>query len=105
METRICVDGRKRRFLNTMTSWLHIGSRLALRHSYDSEEADLFKYGGKVSVFENTRLSVDGRIRFENAIRVDAILFLNTEKKNPFSKILGYILTGPKYTPITNKYV
>ena len=39
------MDGRKRRFSNTMRSCL--GSRLALRHNYDSKVADLFKYGGK----------------------------------------------------------
>ena len=86
METRISVDGRKRRFLNTMTSWLHIGSRLALRHSYDSEGADLFKYGGKVSVSENTRLSVDGRIRFENATCGRNSFFKYGEKNIRFRK-------------------
>ena len=62
---RLRVDGRKRRFSNTMTSCL--GSRLALWHNYDSEVADLFNMEEKVSVFENTRLRVDGQIRFENA--------------------------------------
>ena len=38
---------------------------------YDSKtlrvDADFFKYGEKISVFKNTRLRVDGQIRFKNA--------------------------------------
>ena len=30
-------------------------------------DADFFKYGEKISVFKNTRLCVDGQIRFKNA--------------------------------------
>ena len=56
----------------------------------------------KVSVCENTRLRVDGQIRFESAT-CGRILFLNTEKKSPFSKIPGYVLTGPiRYTQQNN---
>ena len=99
---RIRVDGRKRRFSNTMTSCL--GSRLAFPHiRFENVTCGrrFFKYGEKnlrfrkypatcgwsntiqkryvwtqifflnteekVSVFENTRLRVDGQIRFKNA--------------------------------------
>ena len=99
---RIRVDGRKRRFSNTMTSCL--GSRLAFPHirfenvtcgrrflKYGEKNLRFRKYPAtcgwsntiqkryvwtqifflnteeKVSVFENTRLRVDGQIRFKNA--------------------------------------
>ena len=51
----------------------------------------------KVSVFENTRLRVDDQIRFESAT-CGRIFFLDTEKKSPFSKIPGYVWTGPTCT-------
>ena len=78
---RIRVDGRKRRFSNTMTSCL--GSRFALR-TYDLKtlrvDADFLNTEENVSVFQNTRLRVDGQIRFENAT-CGCIFLLNTEKK------------------------
>ena len=64
-----------------MTSCLGSGS---LFRTYDSKmlrvDADFFKYGEKNSVFENTRLRVDGQIRFKNAT-CGRRLFLNTEGK------------------------
>ena len=75
---RIRVDGRKQRFSNTMTSCL--GSRLALRHNYDSKDADLFKYGGKSLRFQKYPATY-GR---SNTIRKRYVwtqVFLNTEKK------------------------
>ena len=96
---RICVDGRKRRFLNTMTSCL--GSEGSLFGTTTIRKRQIYlNMEGKVSVFENTRLSVDGRIRFENGT-CGRRFFLNTEKKKyPFSKILGYIWTGLNIHPL-----
>ena len=66
METyHICADGQKRRFSNTMTSIL--GSRIALRHVAIRKTQIYLNTEEKVSFFENTRLPVDGQIRFENA--------------------------------------
>ena len=56
---------RKRRFSNTMTSWL--GSRLALpyiRFENATCGYSLRIYGEKISVFENTRLLVDGALEY-----------------------------------------
>ena len=65
-----------------MTSCL--GSRLARPH-IRVETATcghrFFKYGEKISVFENTRLRVDGQIPGSKTLHVDADFFLNTEGK------------------------
>ena len=52
------MDGRKRRFSNTMTSCL--GSRLALPHMRFERRRFFLNTEEKFSVFENTRLRVDG---------------------------------------------
>ena len=65
------IGHRKRRFSNTMTSCL--GSRLALPHiRFENVTCGVWtqlvlKTEDKVSVFENTRLRVNGQKWFENA--------------------------------------
>ena len=79
-----------------MTSCL--GSRFALPPIQFKKtlrvDADFLNTEKNTSVFENTRLPVDGQIRFKNAT-CGRRLFLNTEKKSPFSKIPGYVWTRP----------
>ena len=79
---RIRADGRKRRFSNAMTSCL--GSRLALPHIRFEDamcRRKFFKYEEKTSNFENTRLRVDGQIRFKKRYVWTQIFFFNTEEK------------------------
>ena len=64
-----------------MTSCL--GSRLALLHiPFENVrvDGDFLNTEKKPSVFENTRLRVDGQMRFKNAT-CGRRLFLNTEEK------------------------
>ena len=48
----------------------------------------------KISVFENTRIRVDGQMRFKNATCGRS--FLNMEEKTKFST--GYVWAWPKST-------
>ena len=74
---RIRVDGRKRRFSNTMHGVMTSFKAVPIRFKNAIRvDADFFKNTQeRISVFENTRLRVDGQIRFKNAIRVDADFF------------------------------
>ena len=59
-------------------------------------DADFFKYEEKKpSVFENSRLRVDGQIRFKNAT-CGRRFFLKAEEKSPLSKILNGNYVFPK---------
>ena len=51
-------------------------------------DADFLNREKKISVLENTRLHVNGQIRFKNAT-CGRRHFLNKAKKSPFSKLTG----------------
>ena len=66
-----------------------LGSMLRLFRTYDSKklrvDASSFRYGEKISVFENTRLRVDGKYD-SKTLRVDADFFEYGGKNLRFRK-------------------
>ena len=93
----IRVDGRKRRFSNTMTSCP--GSGLARLHiRFENAKCGrrfFFKYGEKTLRFQKYPATCGWSNKIQKSY-VWTHIFLNTEEKISFSKIPGYVWTRPE---------
>ena len=87
---RFRVDGRKRRFSNTMTLF-----RSHIRFENVTSGRRLFLHTDGRSPFSKIPGNVC-KIKYDSKTLVWTQIFLNTEKKSPFSKIPGHAWTGSK---------
>ena len=82
LASRLRLDGRNVRFWNTMMSYI-----IYFQH-------DACTVSDAIVFPSFQRFRVNGRKRFEYAM-CEGVYFLKTEKKSPFTKISGYVWTGP----------
>ena len=83
--SRLRVDGRKRRFLNTMMSYI-----ILFQHETNALSGMLWR----ISIVLAISCGRSKKIRMRYAVHVDTYIFENGGKKSSFSKISGCLSDG-----------